>query len=262
MSLGLSSVVPCRVRSNSQNEEEETLIKYFFRHHKANSRQGVYVEIGALDGVMFSNTLKLHNCFGWKGILIEGLLTNYKKLVKNMPRVRPKNVDIFHGAVCAPPETNVTFLTAQHVATGGDQSQLTDQFKKTFMNANAASTTVPCHPMSYYLKKYHHIDLFSLDIEGSELTALETMDFTRVHVDVFLIEVDGFNLSKNYKLRQYMFNVGFVECLNILHNSALFLNKNATNPGYKCPGQSTDEAFPDAATLTPYNLKKKENDGA
>ncbi len=205
---------------------------------------------------MFSNTMKLHICFGWKGILIDALLKNYENLVKNVKRVRPKNVDTFYGAVCAPPTTEITFLSSHHVATGGDASELNDLFKKAWIPADAKSTKVPCHPMSFYLKKYKQIDFFSLDIEGSELTALETMDFNRVHVDVFLIEVDAHNYQKNYKIRQFMFNVGYVECLNLLHNSALFLSKNPTNPAYKCPDKTTDEAFPDPASLIPYNLKK------
>ena len=33
-----------------------------------------------------------------------------------------------------------------------------------------------------------HIDFFSLDVEGSELTVVESIDWTRVKIDVMLIE--------------------------------------------------------------------------
>ena len=34
-------------------------------------KPGTFVELGAFDGVKFSNTLMLEKCFGWQGLLIE-----------------------------------------------------------------------------------------------------------------------------------------------------------------------------------------------
>ena len=40
------------------------------------------VEIGALDGLLYSNTLMLEKCLGWRGLLIEGNPTNAAKLLR------------------------------------------------------------------------------------------------------------------------------------------------------------------------------------
>ena len=53
--------------SQSQWGEEKWLLEHFF----AEKRNGVYVELGAVDGVRFSNTLALHTCRDWTGVLVE-----------------------------------------------------------------------------------------------------------------------------------------------------------------------------------------------
>ena len=42
--------------------------------------RGSFVELGALDGVMFSNTYALEQCYGWGGVLIEAAPDNFVKL--------------------------------------------------------------------------------------------------------------------------------------------------------------------------------------
>jgi len=76
----------CEQKSTSQSGEEEAMIQHFFR----NKTDGQYVEMGALDGVRFSNTLKLHKCLNWNGLLIEGLGANFAELKNNVAKHRPR----------------------------------------------------------------------------------------------------------------------------------------------------------------------------
>ncbi len=46
---------------------------------------GVFVEMGGLDGVTFSNTRLFEYCAGWDGILIEAQPDNTKLLFENRP---------------------------------------------------------------------------------------------------------------------------------------------------------------------------------
>ena len=52
---------------------------------------------------------------------------------------------------------------------------------------------IHCGPLQHYLDKlgFHHIDFWSLDVEGSELKVLETVDFDRTHVDVIIVESEN-----------------------------------------------------------------------
>ncbi|MPC19660.1 hypothetical protein E2C01_012585 [Portunus trituberculatus] len=57
----------------------------FLRDVFANKRDGVFVEVGAQDGLWLSNTWWLEAVMGWRGLLIEADPHNYMKL-RNAPR--------------------------------------------------------------------------------------------------------------------------------------------------------------------------------
>lgn len=56
------------------------------------TRNGYYVELGAYDGVRFSNTLALELLFGWTGLLIEPTQENFLKLQKRRSQRRNRMV--------------------------------------------------------------------------------------------------------------------------------------------------------------------------
>ena len=68
--------------SQSQWGEEKWLLEHFF----AEKRNGVYVELGAVDGVRFSNTLALHTCRDWTGVLVEANLDDCEQHVLKVER--------------------------------------------------------------------------------------------------------------------------------------------------------------------------------
>ena len=44
------------------------------------SRDKIFIEIGAYDGITFSNTYLLEKKFGWTGILVECIPSNFKRI--------------------------------------------------------------------------------------------------------------------------------------------------------------------------------------
>lgn len=105
---GLSNL-PC-LTSRSQFGEEATLIEWF-GWNSSSSRGNTYVEIGALDGLKYSNTLQLASCYGWLGILVEGSPESASALHSNAPTTRGVAAETHHGAVCSPPRTTTLFST-------------------------------------------------------------------------------------------------------------------------------------------------------
>ena len=69
----------------------------FFSHGSYCLHHGLYFEIGALDGVTFSNTYGLEHDLSWSGFLVEAVPSSAKKLSKNRPN--EKNF-IYGNAVC------------------------------------------------------------------------------------------------------------------------------------------------------------------
>lgn len=211
--------VPVCLPSKSQVNEENKLIKLFFK----GLRNGVFVEIGAYDGITFSNTLKLETCFDWKGLLIEGDKLSFDRMKANAKKYRPRSI-LRHGAVCAPPQKFVNFAR-EGKATSGDLDIMA-KFKKSRRwhdeRRNATSgqwrsgwfDAVPCRTMAEYLSEasISHINFFSLDVEGSELEILMTIDFQRVNIDVLMIEEDKHSYSNTWKISNLLANLGFRLC--------------------------------------------------
>ena len=70
---------------------------------------------------------------------------------------------------------------------------------------------MPCRPLSALLALFGiaHIDLWVLDMEGAELEALKTFDFSAVRVDVIVVELDGGDEAKDQAVRAHLLAAGF-----------------------------------------------------
>ena len=125
------------------------------------------------DIVTFSNTLFFERELGWRGLLVEANPTNHATLKHT--RTSAHNT-LIHAAVCE--------ATGASVSIGGKGVQ------SGIISSNAShSQHVPCMPLHALIRRagLRRIDLFSLDVEGYELAALRTMDWS-VPVGVFVIE--------------------------------------------------------------------------
>lgn len=72
----------------SQNDEEDVILEWF------NGRTGTLLDIGAYDGITFSNTRKLLEK-GWNGYLVEPDPNNVRKILDNPP----PNAEVVMAAV-------------------------------------------------------------------------------------------------------------------------------------------------------------------
>ena len=71
---------------NSQFKQDEFLHKTYFN----NKRNGVFVDVGAHDGITGNNSLFFEKHMGWSGICCEPLPKIYKQLSKNRNSVNIK----------------------------------------------------------------------------------------------------------------------------------------------------------------------------
>ena len=61
----------------SQHKQDEFVVNYF-----KGKKNGVFVDIGAHDGITLSNTYVLEKELGWTGICVEPMDHEYKKLTE------------------------------------------------------------------------------------------------------------------------------------------------------------------------------------
>ena len=180
---------------------------------------GTFLELGALDGVLFSNTKFFEDTLQWKGVLIEANPNNYRLLSRGDRR--PKS-NKFYGAVCPSEQKNITMSfrdTRSPLATGGDVSRMIQRYKDNFIGKGQKDVVVPCRPLSAYIHEagIKHIDLLSLDVEGSEPLVLSTMDWS-IPVNVFLIE---YNENTREAINRTLTEHGYVPATFNLSNLCL-----------------------------------------
>jgi len=213
--------------SKSQNGEDLHLYDMLFKDDKDS---GVFLEIGALDGELYSNTYFYEHALGWKGILIEANPENAAKLRK---APRPRSA-IFTLAVCEIDEGfqhpgNLTFSKAGGpVATAVDHAApgFLDNWKDTL---GAERVTVPCMPLQLLIDAtgLWDIDLFSLDVEGGERFVLETVDLRKTNIRVIMVEQDGWDKEKDQWVRDHLVSHGFQKVETTFvnpHGNEIFVN--------------------------------------
>jgi FkbM family methyltransferase len=188
--------------------EDEVVYNAFFATDP--KCDGVVVEMGGFDGKTFSNSWFFQYSLNWRAVLVEALPDNYAKMVVN----RPDATNIF-GAICQ--GKSISFQPAKHAATGGAVQDMSDYHKDVFVDASVALVEVPCMMLSELFQKngIAHVDVFYLDVEGGELTVLETFDWS-VPIDMFVVEMDFSNVQKGEAVRQLLRSHGYVTPFSML----------------------------------------------
>lgn len=158
---------PEQIAVNGQKHEDA----FVFENYFCGKKNGVYLELGATDGHLYSNTINYERHFNWSGILIEAGPAG-KEIERN--RNRSHN-HIINQGVCSGRQGAINALSH------GGASDIWG-----VENGSA----VACQPLSSMLQeaRVQHIDFFSLDVEGHELEVLETMDWN-IPVGVWLVEL-------------------------------------------------------------------------
>jgi FkbM family methyltransferase len=148
-------------------------------------RGGYFVEFGATDGVLLSNTYLLESEFGWSGLCAEPNPDLFEKLKQN------RSCRASSDCIAGESGSQVEFLLADEY--GGITTHLkdgNDERRKGYlaMGKTLALSTVS---LDEFLRKHNAprtIDYLSIDTEGSEYEILKHFPFE--HWDVRLITVE------------------------------------------------------------------------
>ena len=161
---------------------------------------GIFVELGAMNGITYSNTKFFEDTLQMSGTLIEPT-SQYFELLNNRPKCKNYNSAVNYT------KNKVSFLGTY--ATAGLVETMHENFKN-FWHPNSCEYYVEGEPFSDILNKSNitYIDLLTIDVEGGEEVVLKTMDFN-IPVYVICIELDGHNIEKDERCRQILINNGF-----------------------------------------------------
>lgn len=186
----------------SQSKEDKILNDRYFKNKKC----GVYVELGALDGVLYSNTKFFEDTLEWTGILIEPQLKQFQSLSKN----RPNNYLFNELVSCKKEKLKFNLPCESHAAVA--HIDYTAPHNNWFINKFSNENIIYMTPMSLtdIIKTtgISHIDFLSLDVEGHELEVLQSWDFS-IPIDLILIELLGFNIIREEQCKKLLIDNGY-----------------------------------------------------
>jgi FkbM family methyltransferase len=193
----------------SQMGQDMFLNRWFFK----NRGPGFFIDVGAFDGILGSNTAYFEKHLQWKGIAFEPNPSAFEVLRTTrschliqgcayhndgqVPFLALSEGGQHEGTESRPPRSLLSMvLDSTH---GGamlsgipehmDQIQRTEWARKA-MNLNQSLATVPCHRIDTVLNKLDvkTVDYLSIDVEGAELEVLRGIDFDKVQVNVIGVE--------------------------------------------------------------------------
>ena len=167
----------------SQFKQDAWLYQNFFKHRPLIGK-GRFLDTASAYPLLISNTFFYETCLGWKGVCVDA---------------DPAKADVFRSvrptchyeAVCVSPTVNQTIAFWSSLYDGKARPVSDDpgmQFEASMKGWNRVE--VPCKRLSNVLEaaKVTHVDLWSLDLEGHEMEAVDSMDFDRVKVDLIIAE--------------------------------------------------------------------------
>lgn len=162
-------------------------------------RDGYFVEFGACDGLLFSNTNLLEKNFGWTGILAEPNKSYFNRIVEN------RNVIIDTRAVWSKTGELVEFAEVSAGGLSGIYSSFRENNNSFNKRESLGLKKYPVKTISLNdLLDEHNapldFDLLCIDTEGSEFEIIENFDLIKYRPKVICIEFDGTQYdTKNFE---------------------------------------------------------------
>lgn len=170
---------------------------------------GIFVDIGAHNGIEFSNSYFFEKHKNWNGICVEPLPDVYKELVKNRKCI------CIEGAISAE-HGYQNFLQALGFAemlsglVNEFDPRHVERIKITQQVYGGSVEVIPVatYPLQVLLDSCNifDIDLCSIDTEGAELTVLKTIDFSKVKIECLTIE----NNFQETTIQNYLQDKGYI----------------------------------------------------
>jgi len=187
------------VKFYSQQDEDKYIIQYLLKNKITD---GTYLEIGACDGLLYSNTKTLEDYFNFTGILIEPQERFFNNIKNNRSIIKNK---LYNCAVTNKNSTTISFI-GNNAEAGVENDINTDLSKfnwsKPYNVSNKKMKDI------LHNSKFKYIDFMIIDVEGSELSLLKSIDFD-FPIFCIIIEAHSGEQEKNKIFGDYLNKHGF-----------------------------------------------------
>jgi FkbM family methyltransferase len=189
---------------------------YMNEEFAKNTRNGIFVDVGAFDGAIMSNSYFFETQLDWAGICIEAHPAHFAKLKQN------RNCTCVHGAAFdKKTKIRLRVSTVNKMLSGIDGAHNTEHRMRGKISFLDIDTVVLKDLFVEHGIKT--VDYLSVDTEGSELEVLKGIDFTKTHVNVINFE-HNFDKPHYEKIKTFLVNRGF-RLDRFLGHDVFFKNK-------------------------------------
>lgn len=185
---------------------QESQDKYLFENHFKNKTEGIFIDIGAHNGISYSNT-KFFEELGWKGICVEPIPEVFDELRANRSCICIQGCVSSHNGmdkflrVYGEPEM-LSGLASKYDPR--HRKRVNYEVKSRTYGKKPEVIDVQCYLLNEILEKYsiEHVDFLSIDTEGNELEILRSIDFERFDIHIISIE-NNYKDARIGKLLKY-----------------------------------------------------------
>lgn len=208
----------CFGKYYSQCGQDRYVNETFFK----NKLNGVFIDIGAHDGICLSNTYFFENELDWDGICIEPNPITFAKLQASRKAI------CISGCIA-----NENIKGAEFLQITGPLSYYSGIVNKyeplhlkrvegelALCGGTKEIIKVDCYNLNDLLEQYEiaHVDFLSLDTEGGELEILKSINYDKIKIDVIAVE----NNYGDPGFKIFMKSKGYVLSKNLVQDHIFF----------------------------------------
>jgi len=185
----------------SQNKEALIVSNYF------RGKKGTVLDIGANDGITFSNSYDLIKS-GWSGVLIEpgNEFTKLSELYEGN-----ENVSIYNVGIGKENKIVKFYQSGAHIKNGNDSGLVstvnkseTERWKQN--GVEFTEQKIKLVTFDWLLKKHSTFDFITIDAEGNDWDILQQIDFNKVGCKCLCIE---WNMSADLQAKYFNYVKGY-----------------------------------------------------
>jgi len=188
----------------SQNAEEAIILHYFA------GQTGVFLDLGAYDGVHISNTRALAER-GWAGFAVEPSPVHFERLEKNC---RGFPIQLFNVAI----DKEDGFVIFYDSPDGLSGTLISRDTGKWCELASYVPVEVTCVTIAKLLSLINceKIDMISCDIEGLDLTAMAELPFEKLGTRLVVVEWNGIRYQEFSDILSKRFYLAYTSPENMI----------------------------------------------
>ena len=197
-----------KYKDSSQSQLRQDLFALFVTKFK---RNGYFIEIGATDGLINSNTFLLESKFQWKGVLIEPARIWHDRILHNRPFTK-----IVTKCIWSKSDEILDFNETENPELSTiNQFSSSDLWAKNRENGKSYKVhSLSLNDLMEISNVPRRIDYLSIDTEGSEFDILEAFDFRKYKIKIITCE---HNFTDNRdKIKELLESNGFERVFNDL----------------------------------------------